>query len=249
MKIIFLPDPRSGILYERRKLILESEHSYIFRLTPRIISKSSTFCLKNEKDPPFTRLKFVENGIMCVIFGDIPVALLPILQYPDDRLRKKAATVIEFNDDLKKLAADMAETMYAAPGVGLAATQINKHIRLIVMDVSEEKDQLLVLVNPEVIEKSEEEKECEEGCLSLPGIYETVCRPARVKIKAQDLEGKFFELDCDNLMSVCVQHEMDHLLGKVFVDYLSLLKKSRITTKLVKQHHKEEKKHKEDREY
>ncbi len=177
------------------------------------------------------------------------MALLPILQYPDDRLRKKAATVTEFNDELKQLAADMAETMYKAPGVGLAATQVNKHIRLIVMDVSEEKDQLQVLVNPEIIEKSEDEKEHEEGCLSLPGIYETVCRPARVKIKAQDLDGNFFELDCDDLQAICVQHEMDHLLGKVFVDYLSLLKKSRITTKLVKQHHREEKKHKEEREY
>ena len=167
--------------------------------------------------------------------GALTVSQLQILKYPDARLTKKAETVTEFNEELKQLALNMAETMYKAPGVGLAATQVDHHIRLIVIDVSENKDELLVLVNPELVEQSEETKVCEEGCLSLPGIYDKVERPSQVKVKAQDLEGNSFEIDCEGLMAVCVQHEMDHLEGKVFVDHLSRLKKSRILHKIQKQ--------------
>jgi peptide deformylase len=162
------------------------------------------------------------------------VALLPIIEYPDPRLKKVAQPVTRFDERLRKLAADMAETMYAAPGVGLAATQVDVHERLIVVDVSETKDQLRVLVNPEIVWASEETVVCEEGCLSVPGIYDEVRRPARVRVRAQDLAGQTFELDCDGLLAVCVQHEMDHLLGKVFVEYLSPLKQARIRTKLKK---------------
>ena len=168
------------------------------------------------------------------------MALLPILKYPDPRLATKAAVVTEFDDKLKQLAADMAETMYKAPGVGLAATQVDRHIRLIVIDITEEKNDLKVLVNPELVESSEETKPWEEGCLSLPGIYDKVTRPANVKVKAQDLEGNFFELECDGLLAVCVQHEMDHLEGTVFVDHLSMLKKQRIRHKIRKMRLEEE---------
>ncbi|MCD8339061.1 MAG: peptide deformylase [Burkholderiales bacterium] len=174
------------------------------------------------------------------------MALLPILKYPDERLNKVAEPVTVFDGDLKQLAADMAETMYEAPGVGLAATQVNKHIQLIVIDVSETKDQLQVFVNPKVTEVSDEIKCWEEGCLSLPGIYEKVKRPAAVTVVAQDLDGNTFETKCDELLAVCIQHEMDHLKGKVFVDYLSHLKKSRITHKLQKQKLEEAKKAKEE---
>lgn len=162
------------------------------------------------------------------------VAVLPILEYPDPRLRKVARPVTVFDARLRQLVADMAETMYAAPGIGLAATQVDVHERVIVIDVSETKDQLRVFVNPEIVWASEETALCEEGCLSVPGIYDEVRRPARVKVRAQDVEGKPFELDCDGLLAVCVQHEMDHLLGKVFVEYLSPLKQERIKTKLKK---------------
>ena len=138
------------------------------------------------------------------------MAILPILKYPDERLKTKAATVTEFNEELKKLAADMAETMYKAPGVGLAATQVDKHIRLIVIDITEEKNDLKVLINPEIVSASEELKPWEEGCLSLPGIYDKVKRPAEVVVRAQDLDGNTFEMACDGLLAVCVQHEMDH---------------------------------------
>ena len=174
------------------------------------------------------------------------MALLPILKYPDPRLATKAATVTEFDDKLKQLAADMAETMYKAPGVGLAATQVDRHIRLIVIDITEEKNDLKVLVNPELVESSEETKPWEEGCLSLPGIYDKVTRPAQVKIKAQDLEGNFFELECDGLLAVCVQHEVDHLDGLVFVDHLSMLKKQRIRHKIRKMRLEEERAAKEE---
>jgi peptide deformylase len=167
------------------------------------------------------------------------VALLPIIEYPDPRLKKVAQPVTRFDERLRKLAADMAETMYAAPGVGLAATQVDVHERLIVVDVSETKDQLRVLVNPEIVWASEETVVCEEGCLSVPGIYDEVRRPARVRVRAQDLAGQTFELDCDGLLAVCVQHEMDHLLGKVFVEYLSPLKQARIRTKLKKRRTRE----------
>jgi peptide deformylase len=164
----------------------------------------------------------------------LTVAVLPILEYPDPRLRKVARPVTVFDARLRQLVADMAETMYAAPGIGLAATQVDVHERVIVIDVSETKDQLRVFVNPEIVWASEETALCEEGCLSVPGIYDEVRRPARVKVRAQDVEGKPFELDCDGLLAVCVQHEMDHLLGKVFVEYLSPLKQERIKTKLKK---------------
>lgn len=162
------------------------------------------------------------------------MALLRILEYPDPRLKKVAQPVTRFDERLRKLAADMAETMYAAPGVGLAATQVDVHERLIVVDVSETKDQLRVFVNPQIVWASEETVVCEEGCLSVPGIYEEVRRPAKVRVRAQDLDGQPFELDCEGLLAVCVQHEMDHLLGKVFVEYLSPLKQDRIRTKLKK---------------
>jgi peptide deformylase len=162
------------------------------------------------------------------------VALLPIIEYPDPRLKKVAQPVTRFDERLRKLAADMAETMYAAPGVGLAATQVDVHERLIVVDVSESKDRLYVFVNPEIVRASEETVVCEEGCLSVPGIYDEVRRPAKVRVRAQDVQGDTFELDCEGLLAVCVQHEMDHLLGKVFVEYLSPLKQDRIRTKLKK---------------
>lgn len=162
------------------------------------------------------------------------MAQLPIVQYPDPRLAAKAEPVTVFDDKLKQLAADMAETMYAAPGVGLAANQIGQLIRMVVIDISDEKNDLHVLVNPQITVRSEEIKECEEGCLSLPGLYEKVKRPSFVTVKAQDLDGKPFELECDELLSVCVQHELDHLDGLVFIDHLSQLKKSRAVTKLAK---------------
>ncbi|GIL06087.1 MAG: peptide deformylase [Burkholderiaceae bacterium] len=162
------------------------------------------------------------------------MALLPILEYPDPRLKKVAQPVTRFDERLRKLAADMAETMYAAPGVGLAATQVDVHERLIVVDVSETKDQLYVFANPEIVWASEETVVCEEGCLSVPGIYDEVRRPAKVRVRAQDVQGETFDLDCEGLLAVCVQHEMDHLLGKVFVEYLSPLKQDRIRTKLKK---------------
>lgn len=162
------------------------------------------------------------------------MALLPILHYPDPRLHQSATSVTEFTAELKQLAEDMTETMYAAPGVGLAAPQVNVHQRLIVVDVSEDKNGLMVLVNPQIIAR-EGEQEYEEGCLSVPGVYSKISRAARVKVKAQDLEGAPFEVEADGLLAVCLQHEIDHLDGKVFVDYLSQLKQNRIRTKLLKQ--------------
>ena len=162
------------------------------------------------------------------------MALLPILEYPDPRLKTIAKRVTQFDERLRQLVADMADTMYEAPGVGLAATQVDVHERLVVIDVSETKDQLKVFINPEVVWASEEQVECEEGCLSVPGVYDAVTRPTRVRIRAQDERGEPFELDCEGLLAVCVQHEMDHLLGKVFVEYLSPLKQDRIRTKMRK---------------
>ena len=162
------------------------------------------------------------------------MALLPILRYPDPRLHKKAARVETVDAGIRKLAADMAETMYAAPGVGLAATQVDVHKRVIVIDVSEAKDDLQVFITPEILSR-EGECEGEEGCLSVPGIYETVKRAATVKVRALGLDGKPFELDAEGLLAVCVQHEVDHLDGKVFVEYLSRLKQVRIKAKLAKQ--------------
>lgn len=162
------------------------------------------------------------------------MALLPILRFPDPRLRKLAAPVTNIDDSIRRLAADMAETMYEAPGIGLAATQVDVHLRLIVIDVSETKDELLVLINPEVV-ADEGEQVGEEGCLSVPGIFDKVERAERVTVRYLDLEGKAQTLEAEGLLAVCIQHEMDHLQGKVFVDHLSQLKQTRIKSKLAKQ--------------
>ncbi len=161
------------------------------------------------------------------------MAILKILQYPDERLHKVAKPVVHVNEATRKLVRDMAGTMYTAPGVGLAATQVDVHERIIVLDVSETHDRLHVFINPEIIASSGEE-ECEEGCLSVPGIYETVRRAAKVTVRALDEKGDSFTLEAEGLLAVCIQHEMDHLLGKVFVEYLSQLKQTRIRAKLKK---------------
>lgn len=158
------------------------------------------------------------------------MALLPILEYPDPRLRKVAKPVTQFTPELVKLVRDMAETMYAAPGVGLAATQVDVHKRIIVIDTSDTKEDLLVLVNPEIV-AAEGEAECEEGCLSVPGYYDKVTRAARITVRARNEHGEPIERTADGLLAVCIQHEMDHLLGKMFVDYLSPLKRARLETK------------------
>jgi peptide deformylase len=158
--------------------------------------------------------------------------LLNILRYPDPRLYKKAAAVTEVNDEIRTLVDAMAETMYAAPGIGLAATQVHK--RVIVIDTSETRDRLVVLINPEIVGR-EGVQFCEEGCLSLPGIYEPVERAEHVTVKALDQHGNAFTLEADKLLAVCIQHEIDHLEGKVFVDYLSRLKQQRIKARLQKQ--------------
>ena len=160
--------------------------------------------------------------------------ILNILRYPDARLHKVAAPVTVFDDSLKRLVADMAETMYAAPGIGLAATQVDVHKKIIVVDVSERRDSLVVLVNPEIVEATGE-SDIEEGCLSVPGIYELVPRAERVKVRAFDQNGNAFTLEAQGLLAVCIQHEMDHLEGKVFVEHLSQLKQQRIRAKLAKQ--------------
>ncbi|MDO9106762.1 MAG: peptide deformylase [Methylovulum sp.] len=166
------------------------------------------------------------------------MSILTILEFPDDRLRKKAVAVKTVDDKIKKLIKDMLETMYQAKGVGLAATQVNVHQRIIVIDLSEEKNAPLCLVNPELIEK-DGIKESEEGCLSVPGFYERVKRGEHIRVKALDKEGVPFALEAHDLLAVCIQHEMDHLEGKLFVDYLSSLKRQRIKTKLEKIHRME----------
>lgn len=162
------------------------------------------------------------------------MSILNILRYPDARLHKVAVPVTVFDAALKKLAADLAETMYAAPGVGLAASQVDVHKKVIVVDVSERRDSLITLVNPEIIEQHGE-SDIEEGCLSVPGIYDTVPRAERVKVRAWDANGKSFILEAQGLLAVCIQHEMDHLEGKVFVEYLSQLKQTRVRARLAKQ--------------
>lgn len=162
------------------------------------------------------------------------MALLAILQYPDPRLYKVAAAVAEVNDDIRRLIKNMSETMYAAPGVGLAATQVDDHRRVIVIDISETHDKLQVFINPEIVESSGVAT-CEEGCLSVPGIFDKVERAEQVKVRALNEKGERFELTASGLLAVCIQHEMDHLEGKVFVDYLSRLKQQRIAAKLKKQ--------------
>lgn len=162
------------------------------------------------------------------------MAKLDILEFPDPRLRLKAEVVDSFDADLKRLADDMLETMYAAPGIGLAATQVNVQKQLLVLDVSEAHDSPLVLVNPRLLEGRGTEV-CQEGCLSFPGVYADVQRREWVRVKAQDVTGKSYEIETDGLLAVCIQHEMDHLIGKVFVDYLSPLKRSLLLRKLDKQ--------------
>lgn len=162
------------------------------------------------------------------------MALLPILRYPDPRLAKIAAPVVRIDDRIRKLAADMAETMYEAPGIGLAATQVDVHQQLVVIDISEEKNDLHVFVNPRIVER-DGMREGEEGCLSVPGIYDKVQRSERVTVEYMDLEGQSRTLEAEGLLAVCIQHEIDHLNGKVFVQYLSQLKQTRIRNKLAKQ--------------
>lgn len=162
------------------------------------------------------------------------MALLEILHYPDPRLRTVATAIDDVNDDIRALIENMSTTMYAAPGIGLAATQVNVHKRLIMIDISETRDQLQVFINPEIISK-EGELSTEEGCLSVPGIYETVTRAGSIVYRALDAQGDVLEQEIEGLLAVCIQHEIDHLEGKVFVDYLSRLKQQRITKKLLKQ--------------
>jgi len=162
------------------------------------------------------------------------MALLNILRYPDARLHKVAAPVTVFDEPLKRLVADLAQTMYAAPGIGLAATQVDVHRQVIVLDVSERRDSLIVLINPAIVDASGV-SDIEEGCLSVPGIYDTVERAERVKVRAYDQNGNPFTLEAQGLLAVCIQHEMDHLMGKVFVESLSQLKQQRIRARLAKQ--------------
>ena len=168
------------------------------------------------------------------------MALLSILRFPDPRLHRVAEPVQAVDDALRRLADDMLETMYESDGVGLAATQVDVHLRLIVMDTSEQRDQPLVLINPALIATSEEMHVGEEGCLSVPTIYDEVERHARITVRALDRHGQTFEMDAEGLTAVCVQHEMDHLMGKVFVEYLSPLKRERIRTKLLKKTREEQ---------
>ena len=156
------------------------------------------------------------------------MALLPILSYPDPRLHTVAKPVAVVDERIRALAADMLETMYDAKGVGLAATQVNVHERMLVLDVSEERNQPQVLINPELVWASEDRVKNEEGCLSVPGIFDGVERPARVKVQALNEQGESITIEAEGLLSICIQHEMDHLMGKVFVEYLSVLKRMRI---------------------
>ena len=162
------------------------------------------------------------------------MALLPILIYPDSRLHTVATPVTVVNDEIRRLIKDMTDTMYAAPGVGLAATQVDAHQRVIIIDISETHDQLKVFINPQLVASSGT-SDCEEGCLSVPGIFEKVARAERITVRALDAQGKAYELAADGLLAVCIQHEMDHLEGKVFVEYLSRLKQRRILAKMKKQ--------------
>ena len=162
------------------------------------------------------------------------MALLPVLCYPDPRLHKVAKPVALVDARIKKIVADMADTMYDAPGVGLAATQVDIHERIVVIDVSDDQNELMVFINPEIIWASPETKSWREGCLSVPEYYDEVNRPSEIRVKALDIDGKEFELDADGLLAVCLQHELDHLQGKVFVEYLSILKRTRISQKMKK---------------
>ncbi len=162
------------------------------------------------------------------------MALLTVLCYPDPRLHKVAKPVAQVDARIQKIVADMADTMYDAPGVGLAATQVDVHERIVVIDLSDEQNELMVFINPEIIWASSETKSWREGCLSVPEFYDEVERPSEIRVKALDVNGKEFEVDADGLLAVCLQHELDHLQGKVFVEYLSILKRTRITQKMKK---------------
>jgi len=164
------------------------------------------------------------------------MAILEILEFPDPRLRNQASPVSVVDDKIQRLVADMFDTMYNAPGVGLAASQVNVHQQVIVIDTSEDKDQPLVLINPEITLLDHDQLEYEEGCLSVPGFYETVTRPEHIQVKALNAQGREFVMEPDGLLAVCIQHEIDHLQGKLFVDYLSPIKRQRIRKKLEKQH-------------
>ena len=186
----------------------------------------------------------LESLIFSSLLHKSCMPLRTILRYPDSRLHKIAKPVTVFDDRLKQLVADMAETMYEAPGIGLAATQIDVHEQVIVLDVSETRDQLQVLINPEILWASEERSVYDEGCLSVPGVFDGVERPSQVRVRALNADGVASEFEADGLLAVCVQHEMDHLRGKVFVEYLSPLKRNRIKSKL----QKEERELKKDRQ-
>lgn len=164
------------------------------------------------------------------------MAILDILEFPDPRLRTVAKPVKQVGSSTSKLVDDMLETMYAAPGIGLAATQVNVHQQVIVIDISDDQSEPLVFINPEITELEGDQHEYDEGCLSVPGFYETVSRPENVRVSALDRDGKRFEILPEGLLAVCIQHEVDHLQGKLFVDYLSALKRQRIKKKLMKQH-------------
>jgi peptide deformylase len=172
--------------------------------------------------------------IYCRLTKILPVKL-NILRYPDPRLHKVAKPVAVFDERLAQLVDDMAETMYDAPGIGLAATQVDVHEQVVVIDISEDKSGLTAFINPEILWSSEEKQVYDEGCLSVPGIYDGVERPSKVKVRAFNVKGEAFEMEADGLLAVCIQHEMDHLQGKVFVEYLSPLKRNRIKTKLQKE--------------
>ena len=175
----------------------------------------------------------MSNFAVKPFFKQAFMSKLAILRYPDPRLYTRATPVQLFDQNLRQLVKDMAETMYSAPGIGLAATQVNVHQRLLIIDLSETHDSLQVFINPEIIQR-DGQQQLEEGCLSVPGIYDFVQRAAQIRVRAQDLEGQWFEQQADGLVAVCIQHEIDHLDGKVFVDYLSRLKRDRIKTKLNK---------------
>ena len=181
------------------------------------------------KAVPFSALKLTPTALIAP-----PTSLLPILKFPDPRLHKVAEPVAAVDDHLRKLVDDMLETMYDAEGVGLAATQVDVHERIIVMDTSDTRDQPVVLINPELVQRSEAMSFREEGCLSVPATYDKVARHEQVTVRALGRDGRPFELQCEALAAVCVQHEMDHLMGRVFVEYLSPLKRDRIRSKMLK---------------
>jgi peptide deformylase len=183
----------------------------------------------------FERLAITHNrDSLIALLDNSDMALLNVLCYPDPRLHQVAKPVERVDARIKKIVADMAETMYDAPGVGLAATQVDIHERIVVIDVSDDQNDLMVFINPQIVWSSPEKKFWREGCLSVPEFYDEVERPAQVRVRALDLDGKEFELEADGLLAVCLQHELDHLQGKVFVEYLSALKRGRISQKMKK---------------